>query len=504
MARGPQGIRSRGQVMVMACFTMLMMALMLMLSFNLSNAIHERIRIQSHADAQAYSVALVEARTYNSLAYSNRAIAAALVAQTGLHAWLAIASQAVSIHTAFRNSFYMVAGIELCLCLCPCPKCQPQHCKDAAKAFKIAREHGKKAREVANKIKGQESKFNDAVKGISDMVKAIRADQMLVVANALKEITSMGTMLGKLKQNNAPGSKYLTIADGLNVQKFLCTIEGMPGGGAGCSGVQSTSVSERGKIIQSVASGTRTKFTADPPNIMGAMGSIYPDFIPMSNYLRNLQNNEGFHGFYFDIGAGLGNQFNRDPATNQQLTKTGGDSRGGLFVQWRHGFGGWTLRSDAYSDASSGRHTPGQAHQGQHGSFAGCDTSDCFVNFKVSNSPDNDFNQPSTYGAVSQDLRWTINGQKPWEVNSSGTINMKLGGVGDISLNMVPRNTGFAVAKGKAYFHQLDAWKVAPNAFDPFWRAKLHRFDGPSELLLVAGGAGDPALLAGAPVEGRQ
>jgi hypothetical protein len=494
--------------MVMACFTMLMMALMLMLSFNLTNAIHEKIRIQSQADAQAYTVALVEARTYNSMAYSNRAIAAALVAQTSLHAWLYIASQAVAIHTAFRNSFYIIAGIELCLCLCPCPKCQIPHCRDAFQAFRIARKHQQKAREVGNKIKGQESKFNDAVKGIADMIKAIHADQVLVVGNAVKEIASVSSeALKKQKESSAPASEYAVVADGLNINNFLCTLEGAPGAGSGsCNGVQSTTVSQRGQIMQSVANATRTNFTTKEntgQNIAGAMASIYMDFIPMSNYLRGLQNNEGVHGFFFDSQAGLGNSFTRNPATNRRLTTVGGGSQGFLGVQWRHGAGGWSINTSAYSNASSGRHTPGQAHQGNHGNFDVCDRQDCFVNFRASNSAANDFNQPSTYGAVKQDLRWTKNGQKPWEVNNSGTINVSLGSAGNINLNLRARSEGYAVAKGKAYFHQLDDWRVAPNAFDPFWRAKLHRFNDYAELATVAIGSGDPAIIAGAPVEGR-
>lgn len=489
--------------MVLACFSMLMLALMLMLSFNLSNAIHERIRIQSHADAQAYSTALIQARTFNQLAYSNRAIAAALVAQTGLHAWLAIASEAQSIHIAFRNSFYMVAGIEFCLCLCPCPKCQIPHCKDGIKALQIANKHNRKAREVANKIKQRESAFNNAVSSLHNMVKAMRMGQLGAVAKAGIEVTSQGQMLKQLKANNAPASKYLTVADGLNLNSLMCSLEGVPaGGGMNCS-ASAVDNSERGRIIQSVASGTRTPFTADE-GIPRAMGSIHTDYIPMSSFLRGLQNNEGVHGFFFDIGAGLGSSTNnRNPATHSRLTTVGGSSRGGLFVQWRHGFGGFTLGSSAYSNNQSGRHTPGATHQGQHGSFGGCDQEECFVNFRVSSDAQRDFNQPSTYGAVSQDLRWTINGQKPWEVNSSGDINVKLGGVGDIKMSLVSKGEGYAVSKAKAYFHQLGDWRVAPNAFDPFWRAKLHRFNDSQELLLVAGGAGDPAILAGAPVEGR-
>src|SRR6185503_13286406 len=46
--------RSPGQVMVLGVVTMLILAFSLMLSFNMTQAIHERIRIQQHSDMTAY------------------------------------------------------------------------------------------------------------------------------------------------------------------------------------------------------------------------------------------------------------------------------------------------------------------------------------------------------------------------------------------------------------------------------------------------------------------
>ena len=51
-----------GQVMVLSCITMLMLAFMTMLSFTLTQTVHEKIRLQSHSDSMAYSMATVEAR----------------------------------------------------------------------------------------------------------------------------------------------------------------------------------------------------------------------------------------------------------------------------------------------------------------------------------------------------------------------------------------------------------------------------------------------------------
>ena len=141
--------------MVLACLTMLMIALTLMLSFSLNNAIHEKIRIQMHADAQAYSVAVLEARTFNTLAYTNRAIAAALVAQMSLHAWMAIASEAVSLHKGFSVAFSQVSAMEYLECAATE---DPSHCAHGADANQISNKHSNKAKEITNGL--DEQKFN--------------------------------------------------------------------------------------------------------------------------------------------------------------------------------------------------------------------------------------------------------------------------------------------------------------------------------------------------------
>jgi hypothetical protein len=89
---------------------------------------------------------------------------------------------------------------------------------------------------------------------------------------------------------------------------------------------------------------------------------------------------------------------------------------------------------------------------------------------------DTDYGQPATYGGMSQDLRTIKGGGKgAWEIDDKGEVQMP--GTNK-KMKYVPSNRAYAVAKGKTYFHQLgsNGWQVAPNMFDPFWRAKLHPF----------------------------
>lgn len=74
----------RGHIMVYAVAMLLTLALTLMLLFNTGQVTSEKVRLTNTSDAVAYSLATVEARDFNFLAYTNRAIIAnhASIAQT--------------------------------------------------------------------------------------------------------------------------------------------------------------------------------------------------------------------------------------------------------------------------------------------------------------------------------------------------------------------------------------------------------------------------------------
>lgn len=66
----------RGQVLPIFAICAFFLAKLVFSSFNIGQVIEERIRLQLVADAGAYSTALWEARTFNLMAYMNRAMAA--------------------------------------------------------------------------------------------------------------------------------------------------------------------------------------------------------------------------------------------------------------------------------------------------------------------------------------------------------------------------------------------------------------------------------------------
>ncbi|AGC42154.1 hypothetical protein MYSTI_00805 [Myxococcus stipitatus DSM 14675] len=64
----------RGQALVIGAVAMLVLAVTVMASVSIGHGVYEKIKLQDAADAQAYSLAVKEARAYNFLAYTNRAM----------------------------------------------------------------------------------------------------------------------------------------------------------------------------------------------------------------------------------------------------------------------------------------------------------------------------------------------------------------------------------------------------------------------------------------------
>jgi hypothetical protein len=68
--------RERGQSALLAVVGLIILAIGMYTSYNLSRTVYEKIQLQNAADATAYSIATMEARTFNFIAFANRAQAA--------------------------------------------------------------------------------------------------------------------------------------------------------------------------------------------------------------------------------------------------------------------------------------------------------------------------------------------------------------------------------------------------------------------------------------------
>jgi hypothetical protein len=473
--------RTRGQVLVLACVTFLTMALMMMASFAIANAVHERIRIQAAADAQAYSVATMEARAFNTMAYTNRAIAGALVSEMALHAWKAIAIRDYKMMEAGFISFLQVAALEFA----QCPKFNLQHCWHGIQALKIAFKYNKKKNQLKNQVDSKESDFKDAVTKLNDAIKDTHKAQKDMLDKVKGQLDSGGNILKRLLAETAPKASYASLGD-YNTSDFACALEGSSFD-SDCksrswkSAGSVLAADKRRDVMESAAMAARAPFEAGARFGRTVAGSDYRNQpIPLP-VIRNPQAAMDIQseGQFIETAIGM---------TKGEVAKdnVSGDVQMAIvFVQWKHGVGGFMDEGKAES---------GNPYRG-----VPCTGDDCFINFRQNPSGgETDYGQPATYGAVTQDLRKTRDEKtgggwvsaRPWEINKDGKISVQLTSDKPAELKLVSKNNGYAIAKGKTYFHQFGAWDVPPNMFDPFWHAKLQPFVR-DELKAVLGEIGD-------------
>ncbi|MFL5320958.1 MAG: hypothetical protein ACJ790_14945 [Myxococcaceae bacterium] len=490
----------RGQAMVLSALSMFLLALMMILSFNVGHAVHEKIRLQQHSDAQAYSMAVVEARALNYFAVSNRALAAALVSMNNLHAYMSLASITGNYMRAGRINMLEVAGIEFIECACwTCF----MHCIHGFQALGKMSTWGNAANKWDGRVAKLDPSFRSAVTTLQLLMNTLHAHQDLVAVetmNALRNGQSYD--LDKLKAVNAKRASDISMVVGaMNINKFSCAIDGSPicVGGAGSRGKTQLS-----KEMTAVANGSRNGWAA---NLDGAswpqpwvMPMWYMDLLQMAGANINVPvPGTGFSGTAKTVNGGKGNLHGGqgDEGTSSSAHTEGG----GLFTSWKDGVGFW-MASDSYvfSDKNGGGHSPGGAHKGTH-KFEGVNqkpltscimTGNCYMAFRADPSVNNDYGQPSVYSYITMPIRMGDVTKAPWELSSNAQIKSELGGSATLNL---AAGDGAAVSKAMVYFHRFGSWKSPPNMFDPYWRAKLHPFKT-GELAIVLGASGNTDAVA--------
>lgn len=505
--------------MVLSVVTMLVLALMMVIGFNIAHTAHEKIRIQQAADAQAYSVAVLQARAMNVNAVLNRTIAALTVAQMSLHAWNTIATHEVDMLNAGFFGFLGVSAWEASKA--KCSKWTPWHCWDAIEAFFIALDYLSNKNDYESKLEGKEQQFNQAVKDLYEAKKSLY-DQELSLVNKIKGEINGGSILKDMLKKTAPQAEYASALDSINVQNFMCTLDGPEGDVDACNGSEPLVFqrsrqppSERSKAMQNSANAARSLFNL-AQNPTGGAKLDHNDFRAQSPInvrnppkMMDIQGSGTYRATYLPgaFASRVGeSEFDKSSDNGEKALNVGSATGFGFVdVQWRHGRGAWFLGSSVFSSQNGGEHNGavGDNHP-EFKTIAMVPGEATYISFNAHTSPSesNDWGQPNAYGAVTQDLRLLQKGGNgAFEVNKSGTINIRIGDE-QRKITLVPKTKGVAVGKAKAYFHQLGAsWKLPPNGFDPFWRAKLHPFKR-DELRQVLNMAGDSNANVQAPVEG--
>ncbi|MDP3238624.1 MAG: hypothetical protein Q8N26_37870 [Myxococcales bacterium] len=511
----------RGQTMVLGVLTMLMLSIMTMVGFNLTHSVHERIRLQAAADSQAYSVAVMQARAFNASAYSNRTIAAILVAQTGLHAWLTIALNDVSMVHAGARGMRLASVYEFVMARCK--KTSPQHCLHGIEAGMISMRLASKASRLENELRGTISQFNAASGAIRDAHRAMYRQNRAYLDEVKNALSSSSDPLRGMLASTAPRATYRTNMDRANTASFACTLEGTSFDGE-CQKVDklvhdrgALGASERARLMVDAANAARPQFQSNGKTSVSpsAKDLAHDDFLgenpgPIVKNPEAVKSLMGRGEVVFTYQPGPPNFASSvsDPNVSSRTSSQFGPRLSSL--EWRHAPHWFTAPGMV---AGGSAQSPGQASIRGGGSmgldgFEGfaCQGEDCFVNFRAMSGQDSDDGQPSTFGGVGQNLRdLQMGGRGNFELNQNATVTLRMGSQ-QTRVQLAPRDTAVAVSKGKAYFHQLGAsWGIRPNMFDPFWRAKLHPFRDAAELkaALELAGERNADVADALPVEGK-
>jgi len=506
----------RGQVMVLGCVTMLLLATTLMMSFSIANVVHERIRIQSHADAMAFSMAVVEARAMNYLAYSNRAIAAAFVSMTSVHAYMAIASSSMPWLWGGAIAMFTSAALEFAAC----PPFQWQHCLHGIRVLIRAIKYIMAVNKYSKKINNMEDPFNKAVEAFTQLADDLHASQRKAVTEA-KNTIRYGKELKKLEDTNAECAT--SIHDGvgkINEAEFACALEGSPlgepsGGIRNCP--SKSAIDNRREIMSNVVNAARPPFLRMTHLFIINMGTQIPLFFH-EEYLKDLLG----ENIPDPDGIGIGIPYTVYGQLTDNFCSAAKKDSKGKFSCARAGMGvvlftqvidmpgigvALGVTSAGSSKSPSGNnHTwghKGEKHDKYKGLFADdkddcTSTGNCFINYRLSDK-ERGWGQPAVYSYVTQELAMTTDqknkcnkAKRPWEINSKSEITLNHGQRPQGKLKFSPNREGAALSKALVYFHRMENWKFAPNLFDPYWRAKLHPFsqNEMKDVLKKAGSSG--------------
>lgn len=492
--------KPRGQAMILSCLTLLLLALMMMLSYSVNQVIHERIRLQQHADSVAYSLAVIEARAFNYIAYTNRAQAAAFVAMNTLDAEMAAASVTAEMLNAAHKNFIWIGVLEFAQCN---SIWTIRHCWDGIQAFGISGDFANARDEYYDKIQSLESPFENSAKALDLMLDTIHASQVSVVSDTANVLRG-GDVAERLRQINAPQSQTALDAVGaLSAAELSCAVDGMPCSRSGASD------DARASVMTAVVNGTRPSWVAD------RSGAPLPTYLD-PRFLEDLMHGiQGSGLTWINSHAGTAKMVasaNTGDLTSGQQAKDKGSTsgameKGSLGSQWRHA--AWPLTNyevSLFADKDGGDHSS-SGHTGTH-QFQGVNAAgqaqcvgqnNCFFDFRISDDPKIDFGQPHVFAYVTQSLRTMQNGKRgPWELNDEGTVKFEGMASQSAQLRMVPDKDGSALSYALVYYHRLGDWREQPNFFGPFWRAKLHPMTADAARnALMAAGQTDAAQLTG-------
>ena len=485
--------RPRGQAMILGVISLVVLALVVFMTMNVTVSVQQKIRLQNYADAKAFSLAVIEARSLNYFAYTNRAIASSYVSMANVHAYMSEATMLSDLRLSGAAIMGVIATQELPQCFCwPGIPCRPQHCLHSVEAglnatgLTIDAFSGKVARKIQNVDRAAQS-----------VMSALNAH--IVVLHTSQQAVKLGVMaalgqgeLGDLKADNMSKAASVT-SDPMtlgvhNVLKWNQAFE--------------SNTQKKRRIMAETVNASRQDFAWNrkgAPVIQNLLFAQVASLMksesiwsgPNGTWLVE-QGPGGFSGRTGVTASGTfpGQSGAIAPLTQDVAAKIEGKSMSSydyalLIGQWRHG--GFTaplpmlgpVGVALFSSGDGSNHKAGMfaltgnPHSGSsHGSALSLER---FLEFNIENSFP--YNQPSVYATATTDSRVNEYGKRgPYEIakDGSGTVRFKNVGSQEGVLTLSNNEPTKAFSKAQVYYHRIGDWSDYPNIFNPYWRAKLH------------------------------
>lgn len=557
-ARGRQG-----QTMVLGTLGILLVSIMMMLTLNVGQAVHEKIRLQQVSDAAAFSMATQEARVFNFLSYTNRANIGSLVAASSMHSFMSMASVIPEMFQAASDTFWMHAGIEFAMCATCCwPYCfaMCKHCYHGIKDIDAAVNYDDSAEDYRKAVKDLDSQFKNTILALdAHMVYIMGAQKALIIEVGIQ--IASDTITSDLVQ------KYGTTTTSTNNEllrlKNVGTMGIAPavitGGTRGFSDVFERDEETHKYVPTMISNGTRysdtmfgftlNNYFVSDRGLLEAYAFMHPKALMQLLY----KDGKPAKGFSFPIthkGQGRIIKGPADPVSRIEGNSMGpdGDSAAAYdqgiilsmgficifsMIPMISPYGGDTWNESwIASGPDKGDHENSDSCEDpQKHKFRCLDISAgplaCFTIFDADPDAGHNFGQPSAYAVLMQDLSMMPGGgEPPWKIdaqtdgNGTISIDLKMSGASGPTEVAIANNAhkmgsfakGVSMSKAMAYYHlpkyTEEGWKEHPNFFNPYWKAKLHPFRElslsnlfpDSAVVLAAGGAASYAVaLPGSP-----
>jgi hypothetical protein len=507
----------RGQTIVLSALMMLIVAVTLFITLNVSRAIHEKIRVQNAADSQAYSMAVEEARAFNYFAYTNRAIAGAFVAMSLLHAYHSELTTAADSYWSAAIAFFEIAGEEFALC-CACPFCcNVTHCIHGVEDIITAIDFISNSSDVEDAVQALDPPFRNAMKAWLAMVLLIELSQDAMELGVAKDVGISGRAALDDATGGPLNGKPLNVPAGSDKAPM-----GIGGANAAlfAKAIYNKADDHRPKTMGDIANASRLSWEDGHNNILvsNAMLSLL--------LWQRLPGESSHSDFFFSVMNSGADSMVKDTDDAVESAGTAVNAVGShdwwllTVLDCEHecmvGVAPVSLSppTKIVTNDNNGEHDgwaigngcDGQPHQsmiamddfetllGQSKRLLG------FREFDPGTKGKAPWNQPAVYGYAEQDLRLNEQGKHaPWEIMNNGDINFGL--IGQARMRVADQNFGAGISKALVYYHRPRDWQEGPSFFNPYWRAKLHPFgemEAPAVLGLALTGTNASDAVTGA------